>query len=62
MISCTQKLKNISLKELLDSENIDGEIYRCDIKRFFGFDISRERVEDLHKALMEIRSVIHKKY
>lgn len=52
----TRKLDNITFKELLEGENIDGEIYRCDIKRFFGCDISKEKVEEIYESLMEIKS------
>ena len=51
----TQRLDKISFEELLDGSNIDGEIYRCDIKRFFGWDLSEEKVEQIHKSLMEIK-------
>lgn len=46
----------------MEGENVDGEIYRCDIKRFFGWDISKEKVEEIYESLMEMKSVIYKKH
>jgi len=51
----------MTFKQLLEGRNIDNEIYRCDIKRFFGWDIGREKVEEIYKALMEIKDVYRKK-
>ncbi len=43
----------MSFKELLNGRNINKEIYRCDIKRFFGWDLSSEKIDEIHKALTE---------
>jgi len=42
----------MTFEEMLSGRNVEGEIYRCDIKRFFG-DLPREKVDEIHKALME---------
>ena len=46
----------ITLDYLLSSKNVNGEIYRCDIKRFFGWQLNDKKVEKLHKALTEMRN------
>ena len=50
----TRRLDKISFNDIIRCSNVDGEIYRCDIKRFFGWDLKREKVDETHKALMEI--------
>ena len=45
----------MTFKEILNNHNVDGEIYRCDIKNFFGWDLSKEKVNELHEALTEIK-------
>jgi len=42
----------VTFKQLLEGRNVEGEIYRCDIKLFFG-DLSRKKVDEIHKSLME---------
>lgn len=44
----------MTFKQLIEGRNCEGEIYRCDIKRFFG-DIPRDKVDEIYKALMEIK-------
>jgi len=44
----------MTFKQLIEGRNCEGEIYRCDIKRFFGWGLSSEKVDEIHKALMEI--------
>lgn len=48
----------MTFKELIKGRNVDNEIYRCDIKRFFG-DMPREKVDEIHEALMEIYAHTH---
>lgn len=45
----------MNLKDILDNHNVDNEIYRCDVKRFFGWELSKEKIEEIHKTLMEIK-------
>ena len=45
----------ITSQEVLDGENVEGEIYRCDVKRFFGWGLNMEKVDKIHKVLMEIK-------
>ena len=47
---------SITLKDILDNHNVDKEIYRCDVKEFFGWDLPEEKIEVLHDALMEIKN------
>ena len=47
--------KSLKVKDILDNYNVEGEIYRSDIKEFFGWELPKEKIEDLHGALMEIR-------
>lgn len=47
---------SITFKYLINSRNIDGEIYRCDIDRFFGIHLDSKERDDIHKQLMEIRN------
>lgn len=54
-------METISLEAVLNSYNVDGELYRCDIKRFVGVQMSKERVEELHKKFSEIRDILNDK-
>ena len=44
------------LDKILSDYNVDGEIYRCDIKNYFGWDLPKDKIEELHKLFMDIRS------
>lgn len=45
----------MTLDDLLNNYNVEGEIYRCDIKRFFGWNLPKEKIDELHKAMTEIK-------
>jgi len=45
----------MTFKQLLEGRNVEGEIYRCDVKEFFGWDLSTKKIDEIHKALMEIK-------
>ncbi len=47
----------MTFKQLLKGRNVDNEIYRCDIKRFFG-DLPRDKVDEIHKCLTELKKGI----
>lgn len=44
----------MTFKDVLNGRNVNGEIYRCDVKRFFGWSLSKNKVEEIHRTLMEI--------
>lgn len=46
----------MTFKELLKGRNVVGEIYTCDITRFFGLDVcdDREKIKEIRQALNEI--------
>jgi len=46
----------ITLNYLLHSCNINKEIYDCDIKRFFGWDLSRTKIIQLKKFLSKVKN------
>lgn len=46
----------MTLEDILNNHNVNGEIYRCDIKNFFGWDLSKKRIEELHKTLTQMIS------
>ena len=45
---------DITIEFLLKSRNVNNEIYECDIKRIFGWDLNRNRVEELKIILNEM--------
>lgn len=45
-----------SINYILESENINGEIYRCDIKCYFGWNLEKEKIDELHMVLTEIKN------
>ena len=45
----------MKLEDILTNYNVDGEIYRCDIKEYFGWELSEEKIDELHKLFTEIR-------
>lgn len=45
----------MTLKDILNNYNVDGEIYRSDVKEFFGWDLPKEKIDELHGVLMEMR-------
>lgn len=47
----------MTIQYLLDSRNYDGEIYNCDIKRLFGWDLTDESVKELKGYLTEMAKV-----
>lgn len=47
-------MSEITLDYVLKSRNINGEIYECDIKRFFGWDLSRNKIIELKMALNQL--------
>lgn len=47
--------KQLKITNIISNYNVNGEIYRCDVKNFFGWDLSKEKVEELHKALTEMK-------
>lgn len=49
----------MTLDELLNSNNVNGKIYRCDIRRFFGWNLTSDKVEELHKAMTEIKEKLN---
>lgn len=51
----------ISLEYILNSYNVDGEAYRCDISRFVGVNISKEKQKELKEKLTQIRDLLHDK-
>ncbi len=54
-------METVSLESILNCYNADGEIYRCDIKRFVGIRMTKEKVEELHKKFSEIRDILNDK-
>ncbi len=47
----------MTLTEILDNHNVEGEIYRSDIKEFFGWDLPKEKIEELHKTLTDLKDI-----
>ncbi len=45
----------MTFDELLNSTNEEGNVYRCDIKIYFGWDLDTERIDSLEKAINEIK-------
>jgi len=45
----------MKLEYVLSHENINGEIYRCDVKRYFGWDLPRKKINELHGVLTRIK-------
>lgn len=42
----------VDVDYLLEGRNCDGEIYRCDMKRFFGFDLRKDYLEKIRSTLI----------
>jgi len=45
---------NDTLNDILNRRNINGEIYRCDVKIFFNIWDDSKKVDQLHKALTKM--------
>jgi len=45
----------MTFNQILSNYNVDGEVYRCDVKRFFGWDLPEEKVDEIHSALMKMK-------
>lgn len=45
----------MTFEELLKSTNEDGEVYRWDVKEFFGFNLGYKKIDELENAINEIK-------
>ena len=50
---------NITIDYLLKSRNVNNEIYECDIKRIFGWDLNRSRLLELKRILTQLSEKIN---
>lgn len=46
--------QNIKLEYVLASRNVNNRIYMCDIYRYFGWDLGREKASELRESLEKI--------
>ena len=56
----TPRLDKITFQDVLGGNNIEDEIYRCDIKRFFSWDLPKDKIDEIHKSLMEVKCHLSK--
>lgn len=45
----------MTFKELLNSDDGEGNVYLWDIKEFFGFNLGYKKTDELYRAINEIK-------
>lgn len=49
-------LDRISYDYMMESRNIDGDIYHCDIERWLGVSLDSKQRKDLHHTINSIKN------